>query len=109
MFGIAATGAGVSVYKQLNEEDLSPWIHAMSLLPLSLLSNKGRLLKERSWLPTLRRRSRRMPFLDPEQQKQKRPRQDSNLRHRLRRASWFVQAVLSVCCSALELASESTP
>jgi len=37
-----------------------------------------------------------------------RPRQDSNLRHRLRRAIRFVQTVLPVRPSRPELASEST-
>ena len=38
----------------------------------------------------------------------KRPRQDSNLRHRLRRAIWFVQTVFSVYSSALEVGLQST-
>ena len=50
VFGRAATGAGVSVHKQLNEEDLSPWIQAMSLLPLSLLSNNGKAIEGTVWV-----------------------------------------------------------
>jgi len=43
-----------------------------------------------------------------EQLQGERPRQDSNLRHRLRRAIRFVQPVLSVRHSPAEMASESS-
>ena len=39
---------------------------------------------------------------------QERPRQDSNLRHRLRRAVWFVQVVWAVYSSASKLGPESS-
>jgi hypothetical protein len=41
--------------------------------------------------------------------KARRPRQDSNLRHRLRRAIWFVQALLRVSFRAPESALQSSP